>query len=151
MPSDSEVPTSTSPNTSSWIAQSKLPVSQTLNQPKNFYAQMSRLGQRLRKFTLVFLPHHTPSTFTSTPLTLVMLHALMTRTSTPRFLRARIKSAVLSVVKLIILIATLVPRVRIEGGLVSLHIRPPYRLPNLCCFMLRLPEQASPEFLKQVN
>ncbi|KAJ3838548.1 hypothetical protein F5878DRAFT_562243, partial [Lentinula raphanica] len=105
MPSDSEVPTSASPNTSSWIAQSRLPVSPTLNQPKNFYAQMSRLGERLRKFTLVFLLHHTPSTFTSTPLTLVMLHALMTRTSTPRFLRARFITAVLSVVKLTILIA----------------------------------------------
>ncbi|KAJ4486376.1 hypothetical protein J3R30DRAFT_3446241 [Lentinula aciculospora] len=132
-------------------SQNKPPI---FNQSKNCYAQTLKLGERLRNTILViplrrkpciFLPHiiHT------LPI-LLMFHILTTHMSNLSFLPAQsIVIAVLSAVKLIIPIATLVPQGRTEEGLATLlHPRSPYRLPKQRCFMLSFPEQANPDPLR---
>ncbi|KAJ3801676.1 hypothetical protein GGU11DRAFT_768475 [Lentinula aff. detonsa] len=150
-PSDSEVLTSTSSTSSSLIPQSKVSVSPTFSQPKNFYAQTLWLGERLRKLTLVIPLRHKPRTFllyiTNILFTLLMLHALMTHISTHRFLPAQFITAVLSVVKSTSLIAALVPQDQQEEGSVTLHhLR--YYLPKQRWVMPNHPEQAIPGYLK---
>ncbi|KAJ3790266.1 hypothetical protein GGU10DRAFT_178810 [Lentinula aff. detonsa] len=150
-PSDSEVLTSTSSTSSSLIPQSKVSISPTFSQPKNFYAQTLWLGERLRKLTLVIPLRHKPRTFllyiTNILFTLLMLHALMTHISTHHFLPAQFITAVLSVVKSTSLIAALVPQGQTEEGSVTLHhLR--YYLPKQRWFMPNHPEQAIPGYLK---
>ncbi|KAJ3750147.1 hypothetical protein DFH05DRAFT_1455237 [Lentinula detonsa] len=150
-PSDSEVLTSTSSTSSSLIPQSKVSVSPTFSQPKNFYAQTLWLGERLRKLTLVIPLRHKPRTFllyfTNILFTLLILHALMTHMSTHHFLPAQFITAVLSVVKSTSLIAALVPQGQTEEGSATLHhLR--YYLPKQRWFMPNRPEQAIPGYLK---
>ncbi|KAJ3737012.1 hypothetical protein DFJ43DRAFT_393364 [Lentinula guzmanii] len=150
-PSDSEVLTSTPSTSSSLISQSKVSVSPTFSQPKNFYAQTLWLGERLRKLTLVIPLRHKPRTFllyfTNILFTLLILHALMTHMSTHHFLPAQFIIAVLSVVKSTSLIAALVPQGQTEEGSVTLHhLR--YYLPKRRWFMSNHPEPTIPGYLK---
>lgn len=131
--------------------QRRLTVSPTSNQSKNFCAQTLRLGERLRYPTLSIPIRHKPCTIPPhSPLSLLMVHILTTHSFIHHFLLAQHRViAALSAVRSIQLAATLMPQGRIEEGLAIFHhLRSPYRQPIFHYFIVSLPKQDNPEFLR---
>ncbi|KAJ3870110.1 hypothetical protein EV359DRAFT_59317 [Lentinula novae-zelandiae] len=131
--------------------QRRLTVSPTSNQSKNFCAQTLRLGERLRYPTLSIPIRHKPCTIPPhSPLSLLTVHILTTHLFIHHFLLAQHRViAALSAVRSIQLTATLMPQGRIEEGLAIFHhLRSPYRQPIFHYFIVSLPKQDNPEFLR---
>ncbi|KAJ3883094.1 hypothetical protein F5051DRAFT_224511 [Lentinula edodes] len=134
--------------------QRRLTVSPTSNQSKNFCAQTLRPGERLRYPTLSIPIRHKPCTILPhSPLSLLMLHILTTHLFIHHFLLAQHRViAALSAVRSIQLTATLMPQGRIEeGSAIFHHLRSPYRQPIFHYFIVSLPKQDNPEFLRAWN